>query len=129
MSLSKKTRQELLIACAFFALAVMLGAFGAHGLKARISTKALETYQTGVHYQFLHAIALFITSFIGYLYKIELKGSFWAFTVGIFLFSFNCYLYAISGVKTFAMIVPIGGVLFLIGWFALFFKIYKSETL
>ena len=122
-------KKELIIAASFFALAVMLGAFGAHGLKPHLSVKALATYQTGIQYQFLHAIALFIVSFIGHQFKMRIQLPFWFFCVGILLFSFNCYLYAVSSIKTFAMIVPLGGVCFIIGWLTLIVKIFKKETL
>ena len=126
--INKSIRRELIIASSFFALAVAFGAFGAHGLKAHLSDKALQTYQTGINYQFLHAIGLFIVSFIGSHYKIRIQQSYWAFVAGIILFSFNCYLYAVTGIKIFAMIVPLGGILFLIGWITLIIKLFKSET-
>lgn len=126
--LTKNTKRELIIAASFFGFAVALGAFGAHGLKAHLSTKAISTYQTGVQYQFLHAIALFIVSFIGSTYNIRIQQSYWAFVGGIILFSFNCYIYAVSGIKTFALIVPLGGLLFLAGWAILIIKLFKSES-
>jgi uncharacterized membrane protein YgdD (TMEM256/DUF423 family) len=124
--MTTNNKRELLIASLFFLLAVAFGAFGAHGLKATLSDKAMSTFQTGVQYQFLHAIALFITSFIGHLYQMRIQLPFWIFVIGILFFSFNCYIYAISGIKFFAMIVPIGGVLFMIGWLVLMSKILKK---
>lgn len=126
--LTANNRRELIIAASFMCLAVALGAFGAHALKAHLSAKAMHTYQTGIQYQFIHAIALFIVSFIGTNYKIRIHRTFWAFVFGIIFFSFNCYLYAITGIKVFAMIIPIGGVLFMIGWLALIIKLFKSES-
>lgn len=124
--MSRNNKRELVIACSFFAMAVALGAFGAHALKATLSEKAMHTYQTGVQYQFLHSIALFITSFIGSHYQMRIQLPFWTFVAGMIFFSFNCYIYALSGIKTFAMIVPIGGVLFIIGWLTLMGKIIKK---
>ena len=124
--MTKQNKRELIIASTFFALAVALGAFGAHGLQTSVSAKAMQTYQTGVQYQFLHAIALFITSFIGSHYQMRVQLPFWIFVAGIIFFSFNCYLYAISGIKLFAMIVPIGGILFLIGWLSIISKLIKK---
>jgi uncharacterized membrane protein YgdD (TMEM256/DUF423 family) len=123
---TENNKRELIIASVFFMLAVALGAFGAHGLKPILTEKAMQTYQTGVQYQFLHAIALFIVSFIGHLYQMRIQLTFWIFTAGIIFFSFNCYLYAFTGVKAFAMIVPVGGLLFLIGWSTLVGKIVKK---
>lgn len=126
--ISRTIKRELIIASIFFALAVALGAFGAHGLKPRLSAKAIQTYQTGINYQFLHAIALFIVSFIGVQFKIRFQQTYWAFVMGIIFFSFNCYLYAVTEIKTFAMIVPLGGIFFLLGWLILIIKLFKSES-
>lgn len=127
LKMTKNIKLELVIACSFFMLAVALGAFGAHGLKAIISAKALLTYKTGIQYQFIHSIALFMTSIIGALFGIRIKSTFWIFVAGIVFFSFNCYLYAVSDIKTFAMLVPIGGILFLIAWVTLIIKIVKNQ--
>ncbi|MCB9092059.1 MAG: DUF423 domain-containing protein [Halobacteriovoraceae bacterium] len=97
-------------------LAVMIGAFGAHGLKGKISDLALETYHTGVFYHFIHAIGIFVISLFSLITKRSFKLALLFHATGIILFSFFCYAYAISGIKLFAMIVPLGGTSFLIGW-------------
>jgi uncharacterized membrane protein YgdD (TMEM256/DUF423 family) len=105
-------------ACILLALAVIIGAFGAHGLEGKISLKAQETYQTGVTYHFYHALALlFLSAF--HHHKIFSKLACVFLGVGILLFSFNCYLYAVTGIKTFAMVVPLGGLSFILGWLTL----------
>lgn len=111
------------------AFAVLAGAFGAHGLKSIVAEKYLETYKTGVSYQFYHGLALILIglieqSFLGP----KLKGVFVLFVLGVLLFSFNCYLYAITQIKTFAMIVPIGGVIFVLAWLLLCYKILKEKA-
>jgi uncharacterized membrane protein YgdD (TMEM256/DUF423 family) len=93
--------------------AVAIGAFGAHGLRERLSIEMLVVYKTGVLYQFIHTIVLLILSITNFI-KTEYPSIF--FLVGILLFSFSLYLYSITEVKFFAMITPIGGVCFLIGW-------------
>ena len=102
------------------AIAIGLGAFGAHALKNSVSALALETYQTGVTYHLIHAIALLV---IGVLEQVKpnmnLKAIKHGFLGGILLFSFNCYFYAITSQKAFAMAVPLGGTLFLITWLKL----------
>ncbi len=101
----------------FGLLAVMIGAFGAHGLEGSLSAHALARYQTGVEYQFYHVGALLI---VGLLLSqtqsniLTLSGIF--FTLGILLFSGSLYTYALTGSKIFGMITPIGGLCFLIGW-------------
>ena len=107
----------------FAATAVILGAFGAHGLKKIISESSLVTFETGVRYQFYHSFALMIT---GLVYKDLLHKwcdyAFKLFTSGIFLFSGSLYLLAILGVqyRFLGAITPLGGVCFIIGWLMLF---------
>ena len=93
--------------------AVAIGAFGAHGLKEKLSNEMLEVYKTGVLYQFIHTIVLLILSLTNFI-KGKLSSIF--FLAGIILFSFSLYLYSTSGIQFFAMITPAGGVCFLIGW-------------
>ena len=111
-----RSQKMLILGGVILLTAVLLGAFGAHGLEKILTAKAMRTYQTGVTYQFYHGFALLILTLIAKYTKINLIKAQLAFTTGIILFSFNCYLYAYTGIKTFAMIVPIGGVSFIIGW-------------
>lgn len=107
-------------------LAVGLGAFGAHGLEGKVSEKALSAWEKAVTYQMFHVIALFIVGFIAT--KIETVSIIWAgifFAIGIVLFSGSLYLYATTGVKQLAMITPIGGVFFLVGWVILGYVIVR----
>ena len=111
------TRTYYIIGCTTLLLAVLLGAFGAHGLKNLVEPQYIETYKTGITYQFYHGFALL---FIGALSQLNpqlaLNKAATAFIFGILLFSFNCYLYTLTQIKTFAMVVPIGGVSFILGW-------------
>ena len=112
----------------FLLLAVILGAFGAHGLKDQVTGKFLETYKTGIDYQYYHGFGILILGLLQQSFEnIQLKKSFLAFSLGIFLFSFNCYLYAILKVKLFAMIVPLGGLAFIMGWCFLFIEFKKGS--
>jgi uncharacterized membrane protein YgdD (TMEM256/DUF423 family) len=106
------------------ALGVILGAFGAHGLKNRIDPLAMATYQTGVQYYFYHAFALLCYALAMKTFKLESKKSTaLLFLLGLTLFSGCCVLYALSGVKTFAMIVPLGGVSFVLAWCKMFWDL------
>lgn len=110
------------MAATLMALAVLLGAFGAHALKARLSSEALTVYHTGTLYHFLHALGLFAVS---YAYehsnsrknRVNLAGLF--LTAGVVFFSGSLYLLAVTGIHAFGMITPIGGLLFIAGWIAL----------
>jgi uncharacterized membrane protein YgdD (TMEM256/DUF423 family) len=98
-------------------LAVLLGAFAAHGLKARLSADNLSIFETGVRYQMYHALAL-----VGVAYAAQRWGGNLptvagaAFAVGILFFSGSLYVLSISGVKIFGAVAPIGGLAFLTGW-------------
>ncbi|MBG0841597.1 DUF423 domain-containing protein [Ectopseudomonas toyotomiensis] len=99
---------------------VSLGAFAAHGLKHRLTPEYLAVFQTGTHYQLIHALALFGVGLLamhapGRL--VNLAGG--TFTLGILLFSGSLYLLTLSGIGKLGMITPFGGVAFLIGWLCL----------
>ncbi len=104
-------------------LGVALGAFGSHALKGKLSVYAIEIYKTGILYHFIHGFALFLISWIITVStdpKIHYAGL--CFLLGIIFFSGSLYILAITGIKTFGIITPIGGVLFLCGWGLLFFS-------
>jgi uncharacterized membrane protein YgdD (TMEM256/DUF423 family) len=103
---------------------VAIGAFGAHGLREKLSVEMLEVYKTGVLYQFIHTIILLMLSLTNYI-KGKIASIF--FLAGIILFSFSLYLYATSGIRFFAMITPIGGVCFLLGWLWLIVEVIRRK--
>jgi uncharacterized membrane protein YgdD (TMEM256/DUF423 family) len=106
--------------------AVAIGAFGAHGLREKLSAEMLVVYKTGVFYQFIHTIILFILSLTNFI-KGKIASIF--FLAGIILFSFSLYLYSVSGIRFFAMITPVGGVCFLIGWLWLIVEVIRRKEL
>ncbi|MDH4468921.1 MAG: DUF423 domain-containing protein [Bacteriovoracaceae bacterium] len=123
-------RQLLTWSALLMALSVIMGAFGAHGLETKISPLALKTYLTGVHYHQLHAIGLAIIALSireKQIYKIPWSAKF--LMLGILLFSGNCYLYAVTGIKIFAIIVPMGGTAFILGWILWAREILKESKL
>lgn len=93
--------------------AVAIGAFGAHGLKEKLTPEMIEVYKTGVLYHLVHTVVLLALAL-----SEKVKSNFASifFLAGIILFSFSLYIYSTSGIKFFAMITPLGGVSFLIGW-------------
>ena len=106
----------------FGALAVLFGAFGAHALSGALDQKMLSVFQTGAHYHLIHAVALV---FVG-IWCVRLglgsrgapyaRASGWAFLVGLVLFSGSLYLLAITGIRAFGAVTPVGGLSFLLGW-------------
>ncbi len=117
----KEKRLTLIIGCTG-ALAVILGAFGAHYLKAHLSNHHLTSYQTGIAYHFYHLLAMLGCYSLYVLLKNKrLLISFYLFFVGILLFSGSIYLLSTQtltglSIKWLGPITPIGGVLFILGW-------------
>lgn len=117
MTLIPQSKKTFAVASIILALAVLIGAFGAHGIKSFVTPEKLVTFETGVRYHFYHGFGLLIVAIAQQIFPgIRLNVSFYCFLIGILLFSFNCYFYVLSGLKIFAMIVPVGGVLFVVGW-------------
>ena len=119
-------KRYIITACLLAALAVILGAFGAHGLKQIVPQETVSTFETGVRYHFYHSLALIAT---GILFDKGKKG--WmkfagiSFFLGIILFSGSLYLLTIIratdsvGLNKLGIITPFGGLFFIAGWIAL----------
>ena len=110
---------------------VLLGAIGAHLLSHLISPPHLETYKTGVQYQLIHGLGIFM---IGVLECVEhplpphkLKWARNLMLIGVGLFSVNCYLYALTSSKIFVVLVPFGGISFIIAWIYLALSFCKKN--
>jgi uncharacterized membrane protein YgdD (TMEM256/DUF423 family) len=114
-----------LIGALFAFLAVLAGAFGAHGLQHILDEPALKVWQTGVTYHLAHALALVLVGVIEAQRKEKLRTATWAFGAGIVLFSGSLYALALSGVKMLGIITPFGGTAFLIGWAALAWRLRR----
>lgn len=113
------------------ALAVALGAFGAHGLEGKVTEKMLSTWSTGTHYHIIHALALlaigiFASKFENVPSLLTIGG--WLIFAGIVIFSGSLYVLVLTGVTKFGMITPIGGVSFVIGWILIAISAAKHLT-
>jgi uncharacterized membrane protein YgdD (TMEM256/DUF423 family) len=99
-------------------LGIAAGAFGAHGLRGRLSPEMLAVFETAVRYQMYHVFALLFTvaliARIGDARWLTIAG--WSFIVGIALFSGSLYALALSGISRLGAITPLGGLAFLVGW-------------
>jgi uncharacterized membrane protein YgdD (TMEM256/DUF423 family) len=111
-----------LIGAVLLALAVVLGAFGAHGLQNRLDDSARGVYEKAVFYHFLHAMGILVVAVLAR------TGTFpehatdivcWCLLAGIVLFSGSLYVLAVSGNRALGMITPFGGVAFIVGWVVL----------
>ena len=107
----------LLVASVLGAIGVGLGAFGAHGLRERLSPDQLSSWETAVTYQLLHAVVLAALASAGEGRPIQLPAA--LFTAGIVLFSGSIYLLALGGPRWLGPVTPIGGASLIAGWLAL----------
>lgn len=99
-------------------LGVALGAFGAHGLKERLSPAMLEVYRTGVLYHLLHSVALLAVALgADKLARPRAVGA--LFTAGVVVFSGSLYALAVTGVGALGAVAPLGGLLLMAGWVTL----------
>ena len=99
---------------------VLAGTFGAHGLKGRITTELLETFEIGVRYNLVHAAALLaVATLAADTSRRIVRVAGWLFVAGIVVFSGTLYALAITGAKWLGMITPFGGVCFILGWVSL----------
>lgn len=125
-----KAKSILSIASISGALAVGLGAFGAHGLEPiLIENGRLDTFETAVNYHFYHTLALLGIGILA-LIKPTWKGlnfASWSMTLGIVIFSGSLYILSLSGITWLGAITPIGGVGFILGWLSLGYSVTKNS--
>ena len=102
------------------AIGVALGAFGAHGLKSRVSADLLVVFETAARYQMYHALALLAVGWAATRWPgIWVNASGWLFLGGIVVFSGSLYLMTLTGARWLGAVTPIGGLAFILGWIAL----------
>ncbi|WP_026957009.1 DUF423 domain-containing protein [Algoriphagus vanfongensis] len=125
-------KQIIMAAGLFGALAVGLGAFGAHGLAAILAeTGRTETFETAVKYHFYHTLAIFL---IGVLKLVKpqwksLAFATWCMIFGILIFSGSLYILSLSGITWWGAVTPLGGVGFILGWLGLFYSALKNDQI
>ncbi|SHJ14637.1 Uncharacterized membrane protein YgdD, TMEM256/DUF423 family [Mesonia phycicola] len=125
-------RKLLILGSILGFLAVILGAFGAHGLKQFLSAESLVSFETGVRYQFYHAFLSMLIANTSIFSSKTKNIVFWLLLLGVILFSGSIYLLTTStltGVsfKSFAFLTPIGGVFLISAWFVLLFNLLKMR--
>ncbi|RKD21036.1 hypothetical protein BEP19_15255 [Ammoniphilus oxalaticus] len=109
-------------------ISVALGAFGAHGLKEKLSADLLEIYQTGVQYHMIHAVGILLIA----IFSEKFQGtslvawSGWLLFIGIIIFSGSLYALSMTGIRMLGAITPFGGVAFIIGWLLLAIAALKA---
>lgn len=127
----KMERKILSVASVLGAVAIILGAFGAHALKKVLSVEQLNTFETGVKYQMYHALLLLFIATTPLLADKAKKGILYLVVVGILFFSGSIYLLATNDLTSFdfrviGFVTPIGGLLLICSWVWLFVEVYKK---
>ena len=126
-------KQIIITASIFGTLAVIAGAFGAHGLKAYLTADKLDVWHTAVQYQFYHVFALLFLSTLARTKNSLISASYFFFTFGILFFSGSLYFLAcadalkIDWPPVIGIITPIGGLFFIMGWITLGLAAWRSK--
>ena len=131
MHVSTFSRRVLGTGAALALLAVLSGAFAAHGLKTMLDAQQLALFETAARYQMYHALALLIVGILASVQQFSrglLKLAAFAFIIGILLFCGSLYLLALSGITWLGAITPLGGTAFLAGWLALMIAALKPAA-
>ncbi len=116
------------LGAALGALGVAAGAFGAHGLRARVSPEMLAVFETGVRYHLIHALALLAVAWASTRWpSAAIRAAGWLFVVGILLFSGSLYALSLTGIRALGAVTPFGGVAFLLGWLLLAWGAWTSR--
>lgn len=126
-------RTIFMAACMFGMLAVVLGAFGAHGLKELVAASSVSSFETGVKYQMYHTFLLFVLGLLPNLSTGVKRTVFYLVVVGVVLFSFSIYLLAVNSLvdfdlKVIAFITPIGGAFLIAAWGILGYHIFRNKN-
>jgi len=132
--MNSSSRFHVLWGLFFACLGVIIGAFAAHGLKPLLSLKEINNFETGVKYQFYHAIALIILGLLGAHFPRQerlFKLAGFCFFIGIFLFSGSLYLLSTQSIFNITIpllgpITPLGGLLLIFGWIFTAFGVFKK---
>ncbi len=120
------TKTILVTAAILLALGVMIGAFGAHGLKSRVTPDLLQVYKTGVEYHFYHALGLLLIGVLSFSMPSSYLNMAALFLfAGILIFSGSLYLLAITEIKWIGAVTPLGGLSFIVGWVLFVIAIVK----
>src|SRR5438309_1679495 len=118
------------IGAVLMALAVGMGAFGAHGLRNRLDDYSMSVYEKAVFYHFVHALGILLVALLARTSTITPAGQARVgglLLIGIIVFSGSLYALAISGQRILGAITPIGGLAFIIGWLVLIYEALRVQ--
>jgi uncharacterized membrane protein YgdD (TMEM256/DUF423 family) len=116
--MSAMTRLFLGLGALSAMLSVLIGAFGAHALRGRMTPDLLAVYHTGTQYQFYHSLGVLLIALLiaHFPERSEFVWAGWLMLAGIVLFSGSLYILSLTGISIFGAITPIGGVAFIAAW-------------
>jgi uncharacterized membrane protein YgdD (TMEM256/DUF423 family) len=125
--MTETTRTFATVGAVFMAIAVALGAFGAHALRDRVAAELLVVWQTAVQYHVYHALGLFVVAAVAFLLPensgVRLSG--WLMTAGILLFSGSLYVLVLTGVRWLGAVTPLGGTALIAAWLLLAWSLLR----
>ncbi|MDE3166791.1 MAG: DUF423 domain-containing protein [Acidobacteriota bacterium] len=117
------------IASVFLALAVILGAFGAHGLRSRLDAYSMGIWEKAVFYHFVHSLGMLIASLLPRVQALSASAAAnvcWLLAAGVLIFSGSLYALAVSRVTVLGAITPVGGLCFIAGWLLLAYSFVRQ---
>ena len=106
-------------------MSVGTGAFGAHGLEGKLSDKYMSVWEKAVNYQMYHGLGLIIIGVISGTTSINVNWAGWLLVLGVVFFCGSLYILALTQIRIFGAITPIGGLLFIAGWLMLIISTFK----
>lgn len=131
--MEKQTKNVLIIALVLLISGIILGAFGAHGLKNLVSDEKINSFEVGVRYQMLNALGLLGLAALKPQFQFSIKNSAIFILIGVICFS--CSIYGLTFLlkgdslgKILGPITPIGGLLMIVGWFLILIKVFKIQV-
>lgn len=110
------------------ALAIGLGAFGAHALEDILSSERLQTWETAVQYQAWNSLGIILMVLVGKSFSVDVKPTTLLLLCGIFVFSGSLYTLCLTDISWLGAITPIGGILFIIGWSLFGWKLFTKKS-
>jgi uncharacterized membrane protein YgdD (TMEM256/DUF423 family) len=128
------TKKAIVTGLVLLIIGIILGAFGAHGLKGKVSPEKIASFEVGVRYQLIHALGFLTLAFLKPYFQFSLKAVYALLLLGVILFSGSIYgltLQEFAGMnlgKIFGPMTPLGGLLLIIGWTVLLLKVLKSPV-
>jgi uncharacterized membrane protein YgdD (TMEM256/DUF423 family) len=119
------------IGALLMALAVAMGAFGAHGLRSQLDAYSMSVYEKAVFYHFIHALSILVIVVLARTGAITATAQTriaWLMLIGILVFSGSLYALAVSGVRILGAITPVGGIAFILGWIVLVYEALRQRA-